>query len=164
MMIVSVSRENVGAPSSTATAYSTPDQGGDIFTVPPTITARGPGLDTLGFQIQFIGYTDSLRILLNDLKSFEMPLVVRSVDVTPADESTITAAANGGNPPPLTAADRAKAKAAATLRKPVVAQNLSQFTLIIEYVSLPQPPPAPAAATDGAAAPAGTAAPATTSK
>ncbi len=158
MMLVSIMRENVAVPSSPTAAFSaSPDQP-DIFVIPSTITARGPGLDTLAFQIQFIGYTESLRMLLSDLKTFEMPLVVRSIQVTHADESTLEAAVNGGNPPALSAAERAKAKANASVRKPVVSENLSQFTLVIEYVQLPQPPSTPAATPDGAAAPAGTAA------
>jgi hypothetical protein len=165
MMLVSVMRENVAAPApGTAGAFSAPpvdDSVNDIFVVPPTITARGPGVDTLAFQIKFIGYTESLRLLLSDLNNFDMPLVVRSIQVEHADESTVDAAVSGNNPAPApaTPADRNRSKVPTT-RKPVVDQNLSQFTLVIEYIQLP--PPAPVAAPDGTAAPAGTAATATT--
>jgi len=166
MMLVSVMRENVGLPTPTpgqpAVSPSSDQNTSDIFVVPPTITARGPGVDTLAFQIQFIGYSESLRLLLSDLKTFEMPLVVRSIEVAHAEQSTLDAAVTGGsNPTPLSAEDRAKAKANATARKPVVAENLSQFTLVIEYVQLPPPPVVPGA--DGAAAPNGTATPAAAS-
>jgi hypothetical protein len=169
MKITSVMRENVAAMASSpgAPVVATDSSITDIFVIPPTITARGPGVDTLAFQIEFVGYTESLRLLLGDLKNFEMPLVVRSIQVEHAEESEFDSAANAtasspdaGLPRNATAAERASARADAVARRPVVADNLSRFTLVIEYVQLPQPPPTPATTPDGAAAPAGTAAPA----
>jgi hypothetical protein len=167
MTIASVMRENVAAMSSGpggAPMVATDSSVNDIFVIPPTITARGPGVDTLAFQIQFIGYTESLRILLNDLKNFEMPLVVRSIQVELPDANSLDSTANANDIPAdanlprgATAAQRAAARADAAARKPVVSQNLSKFTIVIEYIQLPQAAPAPGATTDGSAAPAGTA-------
>jgi len=176
MKITSVMRENVAAMSSgpgAAPVVATDSSVTDVFVIPPSLSARGPGVNTLAFQIEFVGYTESLRLLLTDLKNFEMPLVVRSIQVEHADESefdssaTPTAAAPSPElnlPRTATAAERAAARADAAARKPVVAENLSRFTLVIEYIQLPQPAPTPAAAPDGSAAPASTtAAPASTS-
>jgi len=160
MMIAGIARENVGVGATNADSATVAN---DIFTVSPLVSVRGPGLNTYAFQIQFISYTESLRLLLNDLKTFDMPLVVRSIEVEPALESTITTAANLGLPPsaakPTTAAEKTKAAKDALARKPVVTDNLSKFTLTFEYVELPKPAAAPEA--EGAAGTAGTGTPAT---
>jgi len=158
MMIANIARENVGAGAANA---DNPGGASDIFTVSPLVSARGPGVNTYAFQIQFISYSETLRLLLNDLKTFDMPLVVRSIEVEPALESTITTAANQGQPvaaPRLNAAEKAKAAKDAQTLKPVVADNYSKFTITIEYIELPKPAPAPDA--EGAAGTAGTGTPA----
>jgi hypothetical protein len=41
-----------------------------------------PGaINTLAFGLTFTGYTDSLRELLNNLAKFDLPFVVRSIEV-----------------------------------------------------------------------------------
>ncbi len=60
----------------------------ETFTVDQNITARKPGsLDTLAYRFTFAGHTDILRRFLNLLKNFDAMLVVRSIDVVPADQS-----------------------------------------------------------------------------
>ncbi len=89
MKIVAVQREDVTAVAGVNGASVAPTEGGassDFFAIPSTITARVPGaINTLAFRIQFIAYSDSLRILLDDLAKFELPLVVRSIEVQPAE-------------------------------------------------------------------------------
>jgi len=159
MMITGVSRENVGNGTASTDA---PGGTSDIFAISPLVSAKGPGVNTYAFQIEFISYTESLRILLNELKNFKMPLVVRSVEVEPAQASTITTAASIGTTaqpaPKMTAAEKAKAAKEAVTRKPVVSENLSKFTLTIEYIELPKAAAAPDA--EGAAGTAGTGTPA----
>lgn len=160
MKIVSIQREDVTAVAGVNGATVAPTEGGttsDFFTIDPTITARVPGaINTLAFRIQFIAYSESLRILLDNLAKFELPLVVRSVNVEPASaDKALT-----GVTPRLSAAATAEANA----RKPIISENFSQFTLVIEYIELPAPPKsadADATATSDAAAPAGTAGTAT---
>ncbi|HVU37981.1 MAG TPA: Amuc_1100 family pilus-like protein [Opitutales bacterium] len=161
MKIISVEREDVTAVVvPTASAYAAPvnpDEGGtasDFFVIPPTITARVPdAINTLAFRIRFIAHTESLRILLNDLAKFELPLVVRSIEVVPApttDRSIYGAPATAGR------SALSAANAAPDNRKPVVTENYSQFTITIEYVELPAPPkPADADAAASGTAPAG---------
>ncbi len=152
MKIVSIDREDVA--SVTASVGGPPpggDQGTsglDLFVVDPTVTARVPGaINTLAFRIRFVGYSESLRILLNDLAKFDLPLVVRSIDVEPAQADR---ALTGPLPGPATGS-AAAAAADNSARRPVITENFSQFTIVIEYVELPAPPASPAA-TDAAAA------------
>jgi hypothetical protein len=209
MMLVSVYREDVTAPVKPGTSRNSasdtpPDSQSETFTVSPLVSARKPGfVDTLAFQITFVGYTDSLRLLLNKIKDFELPLVVRSVEVIPATDDQIKAindanaaaaaaaapASTAGTAKPAPAAHAPAAKTASDPNgDPVIKNNLSQFTVIIEYIELQLPktaeelaaekaaadaaaaakaaataPAAGTASTDGTAAPAATATPATTS-
>lgn len=156
MKITAIQREDVTAVVGVNGATVAPTDTGttsDFFSIPPTITARVPGaINTLAFRIQFVAYSDSLRILLNDLAKFELPLVVRSIDVQPAESDK---ALNGV----VSARAAAAAAADTSTRKPVITDNFSQFTIVVEYIELPAPPkPAETdgTATDGAT-PAGTA-------
>ena len=52
------------------------------FEINPAISARVPGaIDTLAFRVTFTGYTPALRKFLNNLAQFDLPIVVRSVEV-----------------------------------------------------------------------------------
>ena len=52
------------------------------FQIDPAISARVPdAIDTLAFQVTFTGYTPTLRKFLNGLAYFQLPVVVRSVEV-----------------------------------------------------------------------------------
>ena len=65
-------------------------QSGDNFKIDPAITARKAGsLDTIAYKFTFAGHTDVLRRFLNQLKDFDAMLVVRSIDVKPADYSQL---------------------------------------------------------------------------
>ncbi|HTB62679.1 MAG TPA: Amuc_1100 family pilus-like protein [Opitutales bacterium] len=166
MRIISVLRQDVTAASfdakpGTAAANAgvgVDDLSSETFVVDPAVTARVPGfVDTYAFQIKFVSYTNSLRLLLNNLKEFRLPLVVRSVKVEPAPIVS--------DRPTGAEAAAAKKSGISDTAKPVVTDNLSQFTLVIEYIMLPTPPPAEgdadaaaasATSTDAASAPAST--------
>lgn len=54
----------------------------DFFEIDPLITARRPGfVETAAFRLTFVAKSDALRSLLNKFAAFELPLVVRRVDV-----------------------------------------------------------------------------------
>jgi len=132
MMLVSVDREDVtatGANSATQTAAK------ETFTVPPLVSVRGPKIDTLAFRIVFIGLTADTRSLLNILAQFQLPLLVRSIDVEPAKPELMAQAESlahpGGALSPVSSANTTIAG-----REPVIKDNLSQFTVIIEYFTV----------------------------
>ena len=53
------------------------------FKIDPAISARVPdAIDTIAFQVIFTGYTPTLRKFLNSLAYFQLPVVVRSVEVS----------------------------------------------------------------------------------
>jgi hypothetical protein len=163
MKIISIEREDVAsavASTDNNSNQGAPDLGGnalELFTVDPMVTARVPGaINTLAFRIKFISYSESLRILLNDLAKFDLPLVVRSVEAEPApqDQARLLAMFNAGTDASATTA----APVDLSNRKPVITENYSEFTLVIEYIELPKPPAAEPAAEGDAAAGTATAA------
>lgn len=137
----------------------------DTFTIDPNITARKQGsLDTLAYKIEFAAHTDVLRRFLNQLKDFDAMLVVRSIDVVPAS-ADITAMVKRGNVDEETAGleeifganngdseqkegdensnpEQTEAQAAEMekIKTPVVTDNLSKFSVVIEYVEVVNEP------------------------
>lgn len=113
-----------------------------IFSINPLISARVPGaVETLAFRIQFTGYTSALRDFLVQLSSFELPVVVRSVEVAPAPAGATAAAQSGGDdvfggifgsqqqrPQAPVEDDRS--------RRPVVVDNVSSFTIVVEFIQV----------------------------
>lgn len=96
----------------------------DFFEMDPQLRLSTPGLvESEAFRLEFTGQTQSLRGFLNSLAAFKLPLVVRSVQVSPL-------------PPESSLAERAAAEAAV----PLVAQNFSKFAVVIEYVELASAP------------------------
>ena len=125
---------------------------GDNFKIDENITARKPGsLNTLAYRFVFAGHTDVLRRFLNQLKDFDAMLVVRSIDVKPADLSLI-APPNSEEALEEEISDAADAFASTDSEEgdenapaapvidenkvPVVTDNISEFTVVIEYVEV----------------------------
>lgn len=125
----------------------------ETFEVPQYITARKKGsISALGYKIVFTGHTDAMRNFLNKLNGYDLMLVVRSVEVKPFvgtalrvksaepqlpsvdDEAALAAAfeAAGEN----AAAAVETPEVAAPVKDPVVTENVSEFTFIIEYVEV----------------------------
>jgi hypothetical protein len=110
---------------------------GDFFEIDPRISARVPGfVNATAFRLAFNGETESLRSFLNKLATFELPLVVRSVEVEPIAKpaATTTPAANSlssifGTAPTSVTVEPAKSK-------PLVEKSLSRFTVTIELIDL----------------------------
>lgn len=127
------------------TASSTSN--GDFFEIDPRISARVPGfVRATAFRLTFVGYTQSLRILLNKLATFDLPLVVRSVEVEPfvanengnSPQSPVESESNSlsaifGNVPVGTATS---AEAAPAKPVPLVAKSPSKFTVTVELIDL----------------------------
>jgi hypothetical protein len=147
------------------------EDGPDYFTIDPRRTARVPGfVDATAFRISFLGQTSALRAFLNRLASFELPVLVREVEVetataeeaaaeptseeTPAPEQPAAAPAAGAAPPSVVLSTEPAApgvgapkpaaapKPRAPTATPIVTKPLSKFTVTVEYIELvtPQPP------------------------
>ncbi len=143
-------------------------QEGDNFKIDPAITARKKGsLDTLAYRFVFAGHTDVLRRFLNQLKDFDAMLVVRSINVKPADMSkwdqlapasnnnfggeateasnaggldAIFGASNESNSASEESTNNPLASESAPARTPVVTDNISEFAVVIEYVEVVNTP------------------------
>lgn len=122
------------------------------FEISPAISARVPGaVDTLAFRIGFTGYTDALRGFINRLAEFELPIVVRSVEVSrPSGSETVAARPNAGNgfDALFAAAEEGIDEPITEAQKPVISENVSRFTVIVEFIEivLPEANPNPEAA------------------
>jgi len=160
-------RAAAAANGETAPAESSADAGEDspdYFAIDPRVTARVPGfVDTTPFRFVFTGQTSALRTFLNRLAAFELPVLVREVEVEAATaeeasalagkdaEGDVAAASVPASVvlPRAPAAKAAAAKSAAAAARvsaavPIVAKPLSKFTVTVEFVELvTTPPPAP---------------------
>jgi hypothetical protein len=118
-------------------------QGGQSFQIDKAISARVPGaIDTLAFRLSFTGYTDSLRSFLNNLARFDLPIVVRSIDIKRQGEiKNTTASTNSNNLDSIFGAfggsdDEEAPKEA---QKPVISENISTFTVVLEFIEIVLP-------------------------
>src|SRR4051812_30633079 len=67
------------------------EDGPDFFTLDPRSSVRAAGvLDTSAFRLGFIGETGALRAFLNRLAGFELPVLVREVEVEPVSVEEAT--------------------------------------------------------------------------
>ncbi len=120
-------------------------ESGDYFVIDPRVSARVPGfVDTIPFRLNFVGTTGSLRMLLNELARFELPVVVRSVEVEPltgrAEGRQAQRPAPAANPFALFGGG-AEAAPAAEAERPLVDQTDSRFVVTVEFVSLVESQP-----------------------
>ena len=118
-------------------------EGQQSFQIDKAISARVPGaIDTLAFRLSFTGYTDSLRSLLNNLAKFDLPIVVRSIDIQRKGEiKNTTASTNSNNLDSIFVAfgggnDEEAPKEA---QKPVISENISTFTVVLEFIEIVLP-------------------------
>ncbi len=130
----------------------------DYFDLDPRLAAPASGfVEVSAFRLAFTGQTAALRALLNQLATFELPVIVRAVEVEPATGEDLVSAVDET---PSSAAKPAAAPASIVLTAPaakttpgpkpaaialIVAKSLSKFTVTVEFVDL-VPPPAPAMA------------------
>ncbi|MDB6114389.1 MAG: hypothetical protein JWQ62_1334 [Lacunisphaera sp.] len=103
-----------------APAAGTGGQPADFFEFDPQLSVRVPGeIESDAFRLEFTGQTAALRAFLNNLATFKLPLVVRSVDVQP-----LAAEATTPDVPSV----------AAGAPVPLVSQSLSKFAVVVEFV------------------------------
>lgn len=147
-------------------------EGPDYFAIDPRASARVPGfVDTEAFRVVFTGQTAALRTFLNRLASFELPVLVREVEVEPAlgediaepppEDATSAAPVEPAAPsvvltldpstnpaakakPTAPKANASRAVARTPTSTPIVAKPMTKFSVTLEYVSL-VPPATPAA-------------------
>jgi hypothetical protein len=150
-----------------------PDPGSDspdYFAIGPGASARVKGhVDSTAFRFAFTGQTAAVRSFLNKLASFELPILVREVEVDVATAEEAVATPNGdetptrteptdaaaasvvlateaspakGAGPAKTAPGKAAARAPrAVLALPIVSKSLSKFTVTVEFIELVSAPP-----------------------
>ena len=115
------------------------------FAIHPAITARVPGaINTLAFRLAFTGYTDSLRRLLNDLAKFDLPIVVRSIEVDRPSGISTTAKVPANNDLDtffgvFDGGSNSEVKAPEEAQKPVISENISTFTVVLEFIEIALP-------------------------
>lgn len=113
--------------------------GGDYFVIDPRTSARVPGfVDTTPFRFSFTGTTMALRSVLNELARFELPVVVRSVEVEPLNKGEVTPVRQAASPSNPFAAFGGEGSASASVEavKPLVEQTDSRFVVTVEFISL----------------------------
>lgn len=125
------------------------NQGG-AFRLSPQFTAAIPDVaDTSAYQVVFTGRASTLRSFLNQLTSFDMPLIVRNVQVDPAGQTGDRRRESSERRQPRRAAPRSSpaeteeqsedengAESRNGERIPLVADNLSRFTVSMEFVDV----------------------------
>ena len=148
------------ASSGQASPLSGGSDGGDYFTIDTRTSARVTDfVETNPFRLSFTGTTASLRYVLNELARFELPVVVRSVEVEPLNKTESGAKTSNfsqpssNNPFALLGGETPTAETV----KPLVDQTDSRFIVTVEFISLVDKSTPPA---DGAAAPTDASAPA----
>jgi len=142
--ILAVEREMVESP---AENENQPQRAEDIFSVPEFVTARSNEyIDTYAFRLVFTGRTDVLRRFINRLAAFELPLIVRSIEVTPVEEGDEPeeATAGAGGEDDLfslfgggdTQPEESPEEDSDPDGEPVITENKSKFAVVIEFVEL----------------------------
>ena len=123
MIVVQRARSSHLAPTATnGTGPVHPRaQSGDFFEFAPDFSLRVPGLvASEAFRLEFTGPTHVVRDFLNSLTSFSRPLVIRSVEVEPLNAA---ASALERSSPPAPGAP-----------VPLVAQSISRFAVVVEFI------------------------------
>jgi hypothetical protein len=137
-------------------------EGPDFFAIDPRASARVPGyLDATAFKITFVGQTAALRAFLNKLASFELPVLVREVEVDPATSADLASESvavaeeqptAAGTPGPVESSVVLTARPAASKPQPtakpapripsvgpIVSKPWCKFTVTMEYIELVPP-------------------------
>jgi hypothetical protein len=126
------------APASVSRGSAT-NTNPDLFEIDPRITARVAGfVDASAFRLTFIGETACLRSLLNKLATFELPLVVRGVEVDPLSNKSDPASAKVAPANTLSSIFGIIPSATPEIvkPKPLVEKVLSKFTVTVELIDL----------------------------
>lgn len=122
----------------------------ELFRVDPLASVREPNtLRTLAFEITFEGHTESLRVFLAGLASFDLPLVTRGVSVQPVappPHAPQQPAGDAGGTPARaptpfeifgTTIPMENEREQDPVAVPLVRGNVSRFVVTFEYVDFP---------------------------
>ena len=112
-----------------------------IFKISPSVTSKVEGaIDTIPFEISFSGKTNTLRDFLNRLVEFKRPIVVRSINVSRPNDSIKRKSYEEAEEELqyLTPEEIEKLKEEEK-KEPVVTENISEFTLTLEYIEIVLP-------------------------
>ncbi len=112
-----------------------------IFKIGSSVTSKVEGaIDTIPFEISFSGKTNTLRDFLNRLAEFNRPIVVRSINVSRPNESIKRKiyVESEEELEFLTSEELEKLREQEK-RDPVVTENISEFTLTLEYIEIVLP-------------------------
>lgn len=113
-----------------------PSGGKTGFEIDPANSARVPNaIDTLAFQISFTGYTPTLRKFLNSLAYFQLPIVVRSVEVERVEQEQEKKTSRFFN-----RSRKTNRGADADAKTPVISEVESIFTVTLEFIEVIVPP------------------------
>jgi len=119
----------------------------DYFEIDPQVSARRAGLvRTEPMRVGFTGQTGALRTLLNRLADFDLPVLVRRVEVEPAVAALPAARDAGGRSRDVFAGVFGSPAGDASVSEapvPLVAENFSRFTVTVEFIDWVNPPPDP---------------------
>ena len=136
--LVRIRRENVAARRDTDGPGG--GDGEDFFTISQAMSARLPGfVETYAFQLTFTGYTRTLRDFLNRLSGFEIPVLVRGVEVAPASAAGTGTAATGERRAPVASPATTESAGDDNGAVPIVTPHLSRFVVTVEYIELMLP-------------------------
>ncbi len=128
--LLAVEREWLSQPAGTRVR--------DLFTIDPVVSARMKGLiKTDAFRLVFVGQTAALRAFLRQLTGFELPVVVRGIEVESAATAGGATAPRGNEAMPSAAAP-GPISAAPTVEAPLplVLPALSKFTVTVELIEV----------------------------
>lgn len=133
-------RDAHAAGQPTPQLFTGGDTNVDYFTIDSRTSARVPNfVDASAYRLSFRGNTLALRALLNELARFELPVVVRSVEVSPLAAGPAAAATPAVQQNTLASIFGSATNAATPAKpvdKPIVEQTDSRFTVTVEFVSL----------------------------
>src|SRR5690625_718759 len=140
---------SVARPGEAASDTSAPDpsrgqsQAGSAgFSLDSKLSTAIPDVaQTSPYQVVFTGRTSTLRTFINELASFDMPLIVRSVVAEPASGTGSSTSSAGTDRRRRRAtqestSDSAEQEQEADENIPLVADNLSRFTVAMEFVDI----------------------------
>ena len=109
-----------------------------IFEIGSSVTSKVEGaIDTIPFEISFAGKTNTLRVFLNRLAEFERPIVVRSINVSrPNDSIKRKLYADMDEELQYMTPEELIKLQEEEKTEPVVTENISEFTLTLEYIEI----------------------------
>lgn len=112
------------------------------YRIDPAVSARVPGvIGTTAFRITFSGYSRSLREFLNALAEFQLPIVVRSMEVRRPDKPAVDVKDERSHSfdallGAFSTMNPALSTAPRETQKPIVSENISRFTLELEFIEI----------------------------